>query len=280
MAQDISEKHQEDRLNLQLARSRTASSLISDHDRQVVACIATNMQPPASDSEESEMEDESLDPASPKFNPHEWAKKTFRAFNTEEVNARSRGLLFKNLSVSGSGSSLQIQQTVLSTLLLPFSKIATTFQQPRNKQRTILHKFEGLLRGGELLLVLGRPGSGCSTFLKSICGHLNGLDLDPSSTIQYKGIQFSRMIKEFRGEVLYNQEVDKHFPHLTVGETLEFAAHARTPRNRINGYSRDEYARVMVQVIMAFFGLSHTYDTKVGNEFVRGVSGGERKRVR
>lgn len=30
---------------------------------------------------------------------------------------------------------------------------------------------------------------------------------------------------------------------------------------------------------MAVFGLSHTMDTKVGNEFVRGVSGGERKRV-
>lgn len=30
---------------------------------------------------------------------------------------------------------------------------------------------------------------------------------------------------------------------------------------------------------MAVFGLSHTYNTKVGNDFVRGVSGGERKRV-
>lgn len=30
---------------------------------------------------------------------------------------------------------------------------------------------------------------------------------------------------------------------------------------------------------MAVFGLSHTMNTKVGNDFVRGVSGGERKRV-
>lgn len=28
------------------------------------------------------------------------------------------------------------------------------------------------------------------------------------------------MIKEFKGEVVYNQEVDKHFPHLTVGQTV------------------------------------------------------------
>ena len=30
---------------------------------------------------------------------------------------------------------------------------------------------------------------------------------------------------------------------------------------------------------MAVLGLSHTYNTKVGDDFVRGVSGGERKRV-
>ena len=35
----------------------------------------------------------------------------------------------------------------------------------------------------------------------------------------------------------------------------------------------------MVKVVMAAFGLSHTYNTKVGDDFVRGVSGGERKRV-
>lgn len=30
---------------------------------------------------------------------------------------------------------------------------------------------------------------------------------------------------------------------------------------------------------MAIFGLTHTLNTKVGNDFVRGISGGERKRV-
>jgi ABC-type multidrug transport system ATPase subunit len=35
----------------------------------------------------------------------------------------------------------------------------------------------------------------------------------------------------------------------------------------------------MAQVVMAVFGLSHTYNTRVGDDFIRGVSGGERKRV-
>lgn len=42
---------------------------------------------------------------------------------------------------------------------------------------------------------------------------------------------------------------------------------------------RREYCRYIAQVVMAAFGLSHTNNTKVGNDFVRGVSGGERKRV-
>ncbi len=43
--------------------------------------------------------------------------------------------------------------------------------------------------------------------------------------------------------------------------------------------SRKEYCRYIAVVVMAIFGLSHTYNTKVGNDFIRGVSGGERKRV-
>ena len=43
--------------------------------------------------------------------------------------------------------------------------------------------------------------------------------------------------------------------------------------------SRSEFAKYMAQIVMAVFGLSHTYNTRVGNDFIRGVSGGERKRV-
>lgn len=75
-------------------------------------------------------------------------------------------------------------------------------------------------------------------------------------------------------------QVDKHFPHLTVGQTLEFAAAVRTPQKRIQGLARDEWIKYMTKVMMAVFGLSHTYNTKVGDDFVRGVSGGERKRMR
>jgi hypothetical protein len=49
-----------------------------------------------------------------------------------------------------------------------------------------------------------------------------------------------------------------------VGQTLEFAAAARTPENRLNGISRAKYAKHITQVAMAVLGLSHTYNTKGG----------------
>jgi ATP-binding cassette subfamily G (WHITE) protein 2 (PDR) len=64
-----------------------------------------------------------------------------------------------------------------------------------------------------------------------------------------------------------------------VGQTLEHAAALRTPSNRPMGVSRPEFSGFITKVVMAVLGLSHTYNTKVGNDFVRGVSGGERKRV-
>lgn len=130
-----------------------------------------------------------------------------------------------------------------------------------------------------MLVVLGRPGSGCTTLLKTISGETHGFFIDEKSEINYQGIPKEQMHRDFRGECMYQAEVDVHFPQLTVGQTLNFAAQARAPRNRLPGVTRKQYAEHMTKVIMAVFGLSHTYNTNVGNDFVRGVSGGERKRV-
>jgi ABC-type multidrug transport system ATPase subunit len=83
----------------------------------------------------------------------------------------------------------------------------------------------------------------------------------------------------FRGEVLYNAEVDTHLPHLTVGDTLTFAARAAATTYTPAGLSKKEVSRMLRDVVMATFGISHTVNTRVGDDYVRGVSGGERKRV-
>jgi len=61
---------------------------------------------------------------------------------------------------------------------------------------------------------------------------------------------------------------------LTVRENLMFSANVRLP----NDISEDERKERVTQVIHDL-GLESCADTKIGTEFVRGVSGGERKRT-
>jgi len=87
------------------------------------------------------------------------------------------------------------------------------------------------------------------------------------------------MHSHHRGEAIYTAEVDTHFPQLSVGDTLTFAARARAPRHMPDGIPKSLFSNHLRDVVMALFGISHTVNTRVGNEYIRGVSGGERKRV-
>ena len=60
-------------------------------------------------------------------------------------------------------------------------------------------------------------------------------------------------------------QVDKHFPHLTVSETLEFAAAVRVHDGLLENGNRTQAARYISRVVMAMFGLSHTNNTKVSS---------------
>ncbi len=221
-------------------------------------------------------DDPRLNPEMPEFDMYVWARAFVRAMDEDGIKSTRAGFAFRDLNVSGSGSALSLQKDFASVLMAPF-RINEFVQFGRKPHKKIIRNFDGVVKSGEILVVLGRPGSGCSTFLKTICGELTGLELEKGSTVHYNGIPQERMVKEFKGEVAYNQEVDKHFPHLTVGETLKFAAAARTPHSRVKGISREVFVDHMVKIVMTVFGLSHTRNTKVGNEYIRGVSGGERK---
>ncbi|EXJ79220.1 ATPase [Capronia epimyces CBS 606.96] len=218
-----------------------------------------------------------LDPLSDKFSLSEWMKCKVEQFAAGAIQRRHTGVLFQNLSVHGTAAEIKLQKSVGSILTAPLH--LKQIAQGRQRHKAILQNFDGLVNRGEMLLVLGRPGSGCSTFLKSISANYEGLSLGEGSSISYDGIPQKVMKEQFRGDILYNGETEKHFPQLTVGQTLTFAAAARAPRSREPGMSRTDYINQVRDVVLAVFGLSHAIDTKVGSDYVRGVSGGERKRV-
>ncbi|KAM0664571.1 hypothetical protein ACQRIU_006429 [Beauveria bassiana] len=288
--EDSEEDERDDRV-APLSR-RNTEAMIADNDREEIMRIASQIsrrrssvaslqQVPSQQGGGGvglDWDDPRLDPQSDSFDLGKWVRHFVSQVRKENRMGPNTGVSWRNLDVFGSGDAVQIQKTVGSLLMAPL-RLGEFFHFGKKEHKQILHGFNGILKPGELLVVLGRPGSGCSTMLKAICGELYGLKLGDETEIHYSGIPQKQMMAEFKGETSYNQEVDKHFPHLTVGQTLEFAATVRTPQERIQGMSRKEYARYMVKVVMASFGLSHTYNTKVGDDFVRGVSGGERKRV-
>ena len=72
---------------------------------------------------------------------------------------------------------LSINQTVTSTwfftLTIPLIPCRNSQSCAAKKERHILKHITGSIRPGEMLLVLGRPGSGCTTFLSAISGRLS-----------------------------------------------------------------------------------------------------------
>ncbi|OAP63066.1 hypothetical protein AYL99_02293 [Fonsecaea erecta] len=264
-----------------LQPTRSMSSSVSNYepimeaDRFEITRVATESK--GLDQREKS-HDPALDPADSAFDIYKWAKMVMREAEGANIKLRRASITFKNLNVSGSGIAMNLQPTVASYLLAPL-RAAEWIRFAKKPQRKILTGFDGVVKPGEMLLVLGRPGSGCSTLLKTLAGELHGLKVGDDSVIHYSGIPQQQMIKHFKGEIVYNAEVDIHFPHLTVRQTLEFAAAMRTPRNRILGETRNENVHKMTAVAMAVCGLSHVQNTQVGNAYVRGASGGERKRV-
>lgn len=225
--------------------------------------------------------EEFLDPQSPEFNARKWAKAFFQLRNSsvEGVKPRTAGIAFRDLSVHGFGTATNYQKTVGNIILEGVTYFKKVVLRQKQQRIDILRGLEGVVRSGEMLAVLGPPGSGCSTLMRTIAGDTHGFYINDESLINYQGIRPSQMASRFRGEAIYTAEVDAHFPHMTVGDTLYFAALARCPKIIPLGVSRCEYAEHLRDVMMAMFGILHTRNTRVGNDFIRGVSGGERKRV-
>src|SRR5882757_5545892 len=117
-----------------------------------------------------------------------------RLMDQNNVIQRRAGIVWKNLKVCGSGSAINLQKNVGSMLMAPLRFREFFGHGP---EKTILNEFDGVLKSGEMLVVLGRPGSGCSTLLKTLMGELRGLDMKSHSEIHYNGMLFLTLLLKF-----------------------------------------------------------------------------------
>ncbi|ETS85212.1 hypothetical protein PFICI_03237 [Pestalotiopsis fici W106-1] len=198
-------------------------------------------------------------------------------------DGRALGLVFSDLTVSGvlAGASrapdiLALFQTLVVDWPVGLVRRIMAHRGPATSTRRLIRDTCGVVPAGETLLVLGRPGAGCTTLLKTLANErasFTGVD----GCVQYGSILAEEMSKQYKTEVVYNNEDDIHFPTLTVKNTLDFALRLRRPST--NTETDGDFADRMTDEILGALGILHTKHTIVGNAHVRGVSGGERKRV-
>ncbi|KAL2067220.1 hypothetical protein VTL71DRAFT_1644, partial [Oculimacula yallundae] len=226
-------------------------------------------------SEDSTTDDEAFD-----------LENTLRGNHHEEQESGLRpkhiGVVWDNLTVRGNGGVTNFVKTFPDAFVSFFNVFETAMNifgiGKKGREVDILKDFRGVVNPGEMVLVLGRPGSGCTTFLKVIANQrfgYTGIDGD----VLYGPFDAATFAKQYRGEAVYNQEDDVHHPTLTVGQTLGFALDTKTPGKRPQGMSKADFKDRVITTLLKMFNIEHTRNTIVGNPFVRGVSGGERKRV-
>ncbi|XP_027189920.1 ABC transporter G family member 22-like isoform X2 [Cicer arietinum] len=138
-----------------------------------------------------------------------------------------------------------------------------------SEEKDILNGISGSVNPGEVLALMGPSGSGKTTLLNLLGGRLSKTTIGGSIT--YNDQSYSKFLKSRIGFVTQD---DVLFPHLTVKETLTYAARLRLP----NTLTKEQKEKRALDVIYEL-GLERCQDTMIGGSFVRGVSGGERKRV-
>lgn len=134
----------------------------------------------------------------------------------------------------------------------------------------ILHGITGYVAAGESLAILGPSGSGKTTLLNLLSGRSeHGL---AGGEILFDGAPRTSRTKRKIGYVMQD---DLFFSKLTVRETLDFTARIRLP-------SAMAHAEKMSRIdeIIDELRLTRCQNTRIGDQqFDKGISGGERKRL-
>ena len=175
-------------------------------------------------------------------------------------SAKKLGVVFSHLTVKGVASGASFVRTLPHAILGTFGPdlyriLCGFFPGLRighgGELRTILNDFTGVVRHGEMMMVLGRPGSGCSTFLKVIANNRDSY-ASVEGHVSYSGIPADEARKRYRGEVVYNAEDDQHLPTLTVGQTLKFSLLNKTRKNLRGDVD------VIIDAFLRMFAIKHT----------------------
>ncbi|KAG6614457.1 ATP-binding Cassette (ABC) Superfamily [Phytophthora cinnamomi] len=182
---------------------------------------------------------------------------------------------FENLSFS-----VQVPESVSGhgTVGSHLASIFTPWQKVPMMTKHALHPMTGIIKPGSMTLILANPGAGKSTFLKALAGKLqDNSKTEIGGEILYSGLRGNEIdLIKLAGLV---DQTDNHIPTLTVRETFKFADMCVNGRPEDQPEEMRDIAALRTELFLQILGLENCADTVVGDALLRGVSGGERKRV-
>ncbi|CCI10243.1 unnamed protein product [Albugo candida] len=184
---------------------------------------------------------------------------------------------FENLSFSVQ-VPLPSQGGGKSTVGSHLRRLLVPWQKPQTVQKEVLHPMTGIIKPGSMTLVLANPGAGKSTFLKALAGKVrNTSTTRVGGEILYSGLRADEIdLIKLVGLVDQN---DTHIPTLTVRETFKFADLCMNGLPESQPEELRDIAALRTELFIQILGLNNCADTVVGDALLRGVSGGEKKRV-
>ncbi|KAL0342841.1 UNVERIFIED_CONTAM: ABC transporter G family member 15 [Sesamum calycinum] len=135
--------------------------------------------------------------------------------------------------------------------------------------KKLLHGLSGYAEPGRIMAIMGPSGSGKSTLLDSLAGRL-ARNVVMTGNILLNG----KKRRLDYGVVAYVTQEDVLLGTLTVRETITYSAHLRLP----SSMTKQEIRGIIDGTIMEL-GLQDCADRQIGNWQLRGLSGGEKKRL-
>eukprot|EP00746_Dinoflagellata_sp_MGD_P132095 gnl/MRDRNA2_/MRDRNA2_65812_c0_seq1.p1 gnl/MRDRNA2_/MRDRNA2_65812_c0~~gnl/MRDRNA2_/MRDRNA2_65812_c0_seq1.p1 ORF type:complete len:656 (+),score=109.62 gnl/MRDRNA2_/MRDRNA2_65812_c0_seq1:101-2068(+) len=139
------------------------------------------------------------------------------------------------------------------------------------KDKEILKNVTGLIEPGKLCAILGPSGSGKSTLLNILAARQNTSKGGASLTGDISVCGTVAQPADFRSNIAYVMQDDSLVATETPRECLEFSA-------KLRGVAQEDQAQHVLDLLNSL-GLAKCSETLVGNDRMKGVSGGERKRT-
>jgi ATP-binding cassette subfamily G (WHITE) protein 2 len=139
----------------------------------------------------------------------------------------------------------------------------------KKREVPILNNVSGFVNPGNIIAIMGPTGSGKTTLLNVLARRIKR-NVTGDILVNGEEVHGSRL----KRRMAYVLQDDLFFPNLTVRETVNYTAYLKLPTNLSLQEKRDRVDEILSEV-----GLTRAANTIVGGMWVRGISGGERKRT-